>query len=75
MKGYRYCTKNFKGAMEGFYLSRVNTIGVGNSFVGDLLCDIVDGKFILENEEKVLKFANLQSHYNNQKGSSPCSSK
>ncbi|XVE84510.1 hypothetical protein DITRI_Ditri17bG0019500 [Diplodiscus trichospermus] len=60
-KGSRYYTKNFRGAVDAFHVNTVDTTGAGDSFVGALLCKIVDDPTILENESKlkeVLKFAN-----------------
>ncbi|KAK9288099.1 hypothetical protein L1049_016546 [Liquidambar formosana] len=59
--GCRYYTKNFHGSVEGFHVNTVDTTGAGDSFVGALLCQIVDNLSILEDEAKlreVLKFAN-----------------
>ncbi|KAK9288982.1 hypothetical protein L1049_017453 [Liquidambar formosana] len=59
--GCRYYTKNFHGSVEGFHVNTVDTTGAGDSFVGALLCKIVDNLSILEDEAKlreVLKFAN-----------------
>ncbi|XVF29380.1 hypothetical protein REPUB_Repub15cG0116000 [Reevesia pubescens] len=60
-KGSRYYTKNFHGAVDAFHVNTVDTTGAGDSFVGALLCKIVEDPTILENESKlreVLKFAN-----------------
>ncbi|KAL8139641.1 hypothetical protein V2J09_005662 [Rumex salicifolius] len=60
-KGCKYYTKNFKGCVEGFHVNAVDTTGAGDSFVGALLCKLVDDHKILEDEPKlreVLKFAN-----------------
>ncbi|CBI36689.3 unnamed protein product, partial [Vitis vinifera] len=60
-KGCRYYTKNFHGAVEGFHVKTVDTTGAGDSFVGALLCKIVDDQSVLEDEARlreVLKFAN-----------------
>ncbi|KAE8718334.1 Fructokinase-2 [Hibiscus syriacus] len=60
-KGSRYYTKNFHGAVDAFHVNTVDTTGAGDSFVGALLCKIVQDPTILENESKlreVLKFAN-----------------
>ncbi|XP_030470275.1 probable fructokinase-1 [Syzygium oleosum] len=59
--GCRYYTKNFHGAVDAFHVNTVDTTGAGDSFVGALLCNIVDDHSILEDEgrlRKVLKFAN-----------------
>ncbi|XP_021291353.1 probable fructokinase-4 [Herrania umbratica] len=60
-KGSRYYTKNFHGSVDAFHVNTVDTTGAGDSFVGALLCKIVEDSTILENESKlreVLKFAN-----------------
>ncbi|MBA0830748.1 hypothetical protein Goarm_015258 [Gossypium armourianum] len=60
-KGSRYYTKNFRGAVDAFHVNTVDTTGAGDSFVGALLCKIVENPTILEDEAKlreVLKFAN-----------------
>ncbi|GMI96063.1 Fructokinase 7, Fructokinase 4 [Hibiscus trionum] len=60
-KGSRYYTKKFHGAVDAFHVNTVDTTGAGDSFVGALLCKIVDDPSILEDESKlreVLKFAN-----------------
>ncbi|KAK8474659.1 hypothetical protein V6N13_133448 [Hibiscus sabdariffa] len=60
-KGSKYYTKNFHGTVNGFHVNTVDTTGAGDSFVGALLCKIVEDPTILENESKlraVLKFAN-----------------
>ncbi|KAF2300233.1 hypothetical protein GH714_010894 [Hevea brasiliensis] len=60
-KGCRYYTKNFHGSVEAFHVKTVDTTGAGDSFVGALLCKIVDDRSILEDEPRlreVLKFAN-----------------
>lgn len=59
--GCRYYTKHFHGHVEAFHVNTVDTTGAGDSFVGALLCNIVDDRSILEDEgklRKVLKFAN-----------------
>lgn len=59
-KGCRYYTKSFRGAVEGFQVKTVDTTGAGDSFVGALLCKIVDDHSILEDESRlkeVLRFA------------------
>ncbi|OMO68016.1 Carbohydrate kinase PfkB [Corchorus capsularis] len=60
-KGSRYYTKKFHGAVHTFHVNTVDTTCAGDSFVGALLCKIVDDPTILENESKlreVLKFSN-----------------
>ncbi|KAL4290713.1 hypothetical protein GQ457_14G000560 [Hibiscus cannabinus] len=60
-KGSKYYTKSFHGTVDGFHVKTVDTTGAGDSFVGALLCKIVEDPTILENESKlreVLKFAN-----------------
>ncbi|KAL4632341.1 hypothetical protein ACB092_04G043100 [Castanea dentata] len=59
--GCRYYTKNFHGEVQAFRVKTVDTTGAGDSFVGALLCKIVDDQSILEDEPRlrtVLKFAN-----------------
>ncbi|GMY32540.1 fructokinase-2 [Fagus crenata] len=59
--GCRYYTKNFHGGVEAFRVNTVDTTGAGDSFIGALLCKIVDDQSILEDEQRlrgVLKFAN-----------------
>ncbi|KAH9627271.1 hypothetical protein KSS87_006229 [Heliosperma pusillum] len=59
--GCRYYTKNFKGSVEAFIVTAVDTTGAGDSFVGALLSKIVDDHAIIEDEPRlreVLKFAN-----------------
>ncbi|XP_050387342.1 probable fructokinase-4 isoform X2 [Argentina anserina] len=60
-KGCRYYTKNFRGSVEAFQVTAVDTTGAGDSFVGALLAKIVDDQSVLEDEQRlreVLKFAN-----------------
>ncbi|KAB1213297.1 Fructokinase-2 [Morella rubra] len=60
-KGCKYYTKNFHGQVEAFHVNTVDTTGAGDSFVGALLCKMVDDQSILEDEprlRRVLKFAN-----------------
>ncbi|KAL6970748.1 carbohydrate kinase PfkB [Sarracenia purpurea var. burkii] len=60
-KGCRYYTKNFHGSVDGFHVKAVDTTGAGDSFVGALLCKIVDDQSVLEDEarlKEVLKFSN-----------------
>ena len=40
--------QNFHGAVEGFHVKTVDTTGAGDSFVGALLCKIVDDQSVLE---------------------------
>ncbi|KAJ4822682.1 Fructokinase-2 [Turnera subulata] len=59
-KGCRYYTKSFRGSVEGFHVKTVDTTGAGDSFVGALLCKIVDDQSVLEDEprlKEVLKYA------------------
>ncbi|CAJ1933334.1 unnamed protein product [Sphenostylis stenocarpa] len=60
-RGSRYYTKNFHGSVDSFHVNTVDTTGAGDSFVGALLCKIVDDQSILEDEARlreVVKFAN-----------------
>ncbi|XP_054812518.1 probable fructokinase-4 [Prosopis cineraria] len=59
--GSRYYTKNFHGSVDAFHVNTVDTTGAGDSFVGALLCKIVDDQSVLEDEARlreVLKYAN-----------------
>ncbi|KAK4483393.1 hypothetical protein RD792_010579 [Penstemon davidsonii] len=59
-KGCRYYTKNFRGGVDGYHVKAVDTTGAGDSFVGALLCKIVDDHSIIEDEarlKEVLKYA------------------
>ncbi|KAJ6683321.1 hypothetical protein OIU85_007047 [Salix viminalis] len=60
-KGCNYYTKNFHGSVEAFHVDTVDTTGAGDSFVGALLCKIVDDQSVLEDEPRlreILRFAN-----------------
>ncbi|KAE8722583.1 Fructokinase-2 [Hibiscus syriacus] len=51
----------FHGAVDAFHVNTIDTTGAGDSFVGALLCKIVDDPTILEDESRlreVLRFAN-----------------
>ncbi|KAK2973659.1 hypothetical protein RJ640_017031 [Escallonia rubra] len=59
-KGCRYYTKNFHGSVDAFHVTAVDTTGAGDSFVGALLCKIVDNQSVLEDEarlKEILRFA------------------
>ncbi|KAG6575364.1 probable fructokinase-4 [Cucurbita pepo subsp. pepo] len=59
--GCRYYTKNFRGSVDPFKVKAVDTTGAGDSFVGALLCKIVDDQSVLQDEKKlreILTFAN-----------------
>ncbi|XP_073148655.1 fructokinase-2-like [Henckelia pumila] len=59
-KGCRYYTKGFRGAVDTYQVKAVDTTGAGDSFVGALLCKIVEDESIIQNEPKlkeVLKYA------------------
>ncbi|KAG6592985.1 putative fructokinase-4 [Cucurbita argyrosperma subsp. argyrosperma] len=59
--GCKYYTKNFRGSVDPFKVKTVDTTGAGDSFVGALLCKIVDDQSVLEDEKRVreiLRFAN-----------------
>uniref|UniRef100_A0A5B6ZTN9 fructokinase n=1 Tax=Davidia involucrata TaxID=16924 RepID=A0A5B6ZTN9_DAVIN len=77
-KGCRYYTKNFHGAVDAFHVKTVDTTGAGDSFIGALLCKIVDDQSVLEDESRlreVLKFANACGAITTtKKRSNPCSS-
>ncbi|KAJ6690962.1 hypothetical protein OIU74_015604 [Salix koriyanagi] len=54
-------TPNFHGSVEAFHVDTVDTTGAGDSFVGALLCRIVDDQSVLEDEPRlreILRFAN-----------------
>ncbi|CAA3013350.1 fructokinase-2 [Olea europaea var. sylvestris] len=58
--GCRYYTKNFHGSVDAFHVKAVDTTGAGDSFVGALLCKIVNDHDIIQDElrlKEVLKFA------------------
>ncbi|CAN7128727.1 unnamed protein product [Brassica rapa subsp. narinosa] len=60
-KGCKYYTKSFRGSVDPFHVNTVDTTGAGDSFVGALLCNIVDDRSVLEEEARlreVLRFAN-----------------
>ncbi|XP_065865904.1 probable fructokinase-4 [Euphorbia lathyris] len=60
-KGCRYYTKNFHGSVDAFHVKAVDTTGAGDSFVGALLCKIVDDHSVLDDEPRlreILRFAN-----------------
>lgn len=40
--------QNFHGSVDAFHVNAVDTTGAGDSFVGALLCKIVDDQSILE---------------------------
>ncbi|KAI5582964.1 hypothetical protein POPTR_007G129700v4 [Populus trichocarpa] len=59
--GCKYYTKDFHGTVEAFHVETIDTTGAGDSFIGALLCKIVDDQSVLEDEQKlreVLRFAN-----------------
>ncbi|KAE8658405.1 Fructokinase-2 [Hibiscus syriacus] len=56
-KGSRYYTKKFHGAVNAFHVNTVDTTGAGDSFVGALLCKIVDDPTILRAITKTKKGA------------------
>ncbi|XP_073138286.1 fructokinase-2-like [Henckelia pumila] len=59
-KGCRYYTKSFRGSLDAFRVKTVDTTGAGDSFVGALLCKIVDDHSIIQDEgrlKEVLKYA------------------
>ena len=41
-------TQNFRGSVDPFKVKTVDTTGAGDSFVGALLCKIVDDQSVLE---------------------------
>ncbi|PPD74679.1 hypothetical protein GOBAR_DD28398 [Gossypium barbadense] len=47
-KGSMYYTKYFHGSVDAFHVNTVDTTGAGDSFVGALLCKIVEDPTILE---------------------------
>ncbi|KAK4489108.1 hypothetical protein RD792_004902 [Penstemon davidsonii] len=52
-KGCRYYTKNFRGSVDAYHVKAVDTTGAGDSFVGALLCKIVDDHAIIEDEARL----------------------
>lgn len=40
--------QNFRGHVEAFHVNAVDTTGAGDSFVGALLCKIVDDHSLIE---------------------------
>lgn len=60
-KGCNYYTKNFHGRVDGFQVTSVDMTGAGDSFVGSLLCQVVEDDGVLDDESRlrdVLTFAN-----------------
>ncbi|KAK4803577.1 hypothetical protein SAY86_003394 [Trapa natans] len=60
-KGCNYYTKNFRGHVDAYHVNAVDTTGAGDSFVGALLCKLVDDHSLIEDEgrlREVLKYAN-----------------
>ncbi|KAI0528976.1 hypothetical protein KFK09_001521 [Dendrobium nobile] len=60
-KGCKYYTKDFRGAVDAFKVSQIDTTGAGDAFVGALLTKLVDDMSVLQDEKKlreVLRFAN-----------------
>ncbi|KAH8479743.1 hypothetical protein H0E87_031433 [Populus deltoides] len=59
--GCKYYTKAFHGTVDAFHVETIDTTGAGDSFIGALLCKIVDDQSVLEDEQKlreILRFAN-----------------
>ncbi|XP_021906807.1 probable fructokinase-4 [Carica papaya] len=53
--------ENFHGAVDAFHVKTVDTTGAGDSFVGALLCKLVDDHSLIDDEARlreVLRFAN-----------------
>ncbi|XP_075504874.1 putative fructokinase-4 [Primulina tabacum] len=58
--GCRYYTQSFRGSVDAYRVETVDTTGAGDSFVGALLCKIVDDHSIIQDEgrlKEVLKYA------------------
>ncbi|XP_073284163.1 probable fructokinase-4 [Primulina huaijiensis] len=58
--GCRYYTESFRGSVDAYRVETVDTTGAGDSFVGALLCKIVDDHSIIQDEgrlKEVLKYA------------------
>ncbi|KAL3583191.1 hypothetical protein D5086_014252 [Populus alba] len=49
--GCKYYTKAFHGTVEAFQVKTIDTTGAGDSFIGALLCKIVDDQSVLEEEK------------------------
>ncbi|XP_075512000.1 fructokinase-2 [Primulina tabacum] len=59
-KGCRYYTKGFRGLVDAYQVKAVDTTGAGDSFVGALLCKIVQDHAIIHDEPRLkeaLKYA------------------
>ncbi|XP_073046605.1 fructokinase-2 [Primulina eburnea] len=59
-KGCRYYTKGFRGSVDAYQVKAVDTTGAGDSFVGALLCKIVQDHSIIHDEPRLkesLKYA------------------
>ncbi|KAL8104342.1 fructokinase-2 [Apium graveolens] len=58
--GCKYYSKSFQGKIAGFHVKTIDTTGAGDSFIGALLCKMVQDQSIITDEAKlkeVLKFA------------------
>ncbi|CAN6898857.1 hypothetical protein F2Q69_00062165 [Brassica cretica] len=53
--------QGFRGSVDPFHVKAVDTTGAGDSYVGAVLCNIVDDRTVLKDEARlreVLRFAN-----------------
>lgn len=53
---YAFFTQNFRGSVDPFKVKAVDTTGAGDSFVGALLCKIVDDQSVLQ----VLSYSSIE---------------
>lgn len=53
--------QNFRGAVDSFRVNTVDTTGAGDSFVGALLCKIVENQSIIE--VKYVFFLDISSYF------------
>lgn len=46
--------QSFRGSVDPFHVNAVDTTGAGDSYVGALLCKIVDDRAVLEVNTKII---------------------
>lgn len=51
--------QNFQGSVEAFHVKAVDTTGAGDSFVGALLCKLVDDQSVLHVSNLIQQKCNL----------------